>query len=77
MLAASLHTLSRHLASVQLEQDIQKLYACLQGLTLSKAKFLFAGNGGSFAIAQHIAAELTGRFVVAVCARTGRMMHDN
>lgn len=71
MHSSCLHTLSRHLASVNAEQDIEKLYASLKGLTVSTAKFLFAGNGGSFAIAQHIAAELTGRFIEerpSICA---------
>lgn len=29
----------------------------------NKGRFIFAGNGGSFSIANHIAAELTGRFL--------------
>ena len=44
------------------EKDIQAL--CIGALeTLnSGGKFIFAGNGGSLAIAVHVSAELTGRY---------------
>jgi D-sedoheptulose 7-phosphate isomerase len=43
----------------QVERLSQLCLRCLQ----SGGKILFAGNGGSFADAQHLAAEFTGRFL--------------
>jgi len=44
----------------QIERMAQVCLDCLRG----GGKILFAGNGGSFADAQHLAAEFTGRFLV-------------
>src|SRR5690242_12083184 len=43
--------------------DIEKACTMINAAILSGNKVLVAGNGGSAADAQHIAAELSGRFV--------------
>lgn len=46
-----------------LEGDIEKACEMMVSVLKSNCKVLIAGNGGSAADAQHIAAELSGRFV--------------
>ena len=45
------------------EEDINILCTKAKETLDESGKFIFAGNGGSFAISQHISAELTGRFL--------------
>jgi len=45
------------------EDDINILCTKAKETLEASGKFIFAGNGGSFAIAEHISAELTGRFL--------------
>lgn len=47
-----------------MEKDIQKVVDATVGALRGGGKALFCGNGGSAADAQHIAAELSGRFYV-------------
>ena len=46
-----------------LEEDIESACVMMSGVISDGKKVLIAGNGGSAADAQHIAAELSGRFV--------------
>lgn len=45
------------------EKDISKLFIDVENSISHFGKLILIGNGGSFAIAQHISAEFTGRFV--------------
>jgi D-sedoheptulose 7-phosphate isomerase len=49
-------------ATALLESEILAICECCVGALLRGGKILLAGNGGSAADAQHIAAEFTGRF---------------
>lgn len=49
--------------SALLQQVAQLAHACLTALRAG-GKVIFAGNGGSFADAQHLSAEFTSRFMV-------------
>jgi len=52
------------LADAQLLEQIERLtQTCVRALQ-SGGKIIFAGNGGSFADAQHLSAEFTSRFLV-------------
>ena len=48
---------------ITLESEVLKAGSVMSGSLLSGGKVLFCGNGGSAADSQHLAAELTGRFV--------------
>ncbi len=50
------------LADASLHAEIQQIVACLVEVFNRGGKVLFCGNGGSAADAQHLAAELSGRF---------------
>ncbi len=45
------------------EKDISELFIDVKNSLSNSGKLILIGNGGSFAIAQHISAEFTGRFV--------------
>lgn len=62
IIQSSIDTKSKMLASVTLQSDIQKCADAWVKCLSNKGKVLFCGNGGSAADAQHIAAELSGRF---------------
>ena len=64
MIAEELQSHQQTLTRVieQLIPDIQKGCDMLAGVLQAGSKVLIAGNGGSAADAQHIAAELTGRY---------------
>lgn len=60
---ASISVKQLMLQDKELLGQIEKLtYGCLQSLNAG-GKLIFAGNGGSFADAQHISAEFTSRFM--------------
>jgi D-sedoheptulose 7-phosphate isomerase len=62
--AASIAVKQAMLADEKLIDQIEKLAAdCVQCLQ-SGGKVIFAGNGGSFADAQHLSAEFVSRFHV-------------
>ncbi|MDW8205094.1 MAG: D-sedoheptulose 7-phosphate isomerase [Cytophagales bacterium] len=65
LVAQELQAHAETIAKVQasLSADIQRAAEMLADTILSGCKILLFGNGGSAADAQHIAAELTGRFV--------------
>ncbi len=45
------------------EKNISELFVDVENSISNSGKLILIGNGGSFAIAQHISAEFTGRFV--------------
>ena len=61
-IAASIETKQRLLASERLVAEIEKFAQTLVDCFNKDGKVFFCGNGGSAADAQHISAELTGRF---------------
>ena len=61
-IAASIETKQRLLASERLVTEIEKFAQTLVDCFNEDGKVFFCGNGGSAADAQHISAELTGRF---------------
>lgn len=61
-IAASIEMKQRLLASERLVTEIEKFAQTLVDCFNEDGKVFFCGNGGSAADAQHISAELTGRF---------------
>jgi D-sedoheptulose 7-phosphate isomerase len=61
-ISESIATKQRLLADEKLIKTIQKVAECMVIAFQNDKKVLFCGNGGSAADAQHIAAELSGRF---------------
>lgn len=62
MIAASLQVKQQMLEDEALQQQLQEVAWQMVSVFQHGGKVLFAGNGGSAADAQHIAAELSGRF---------------
>lgn len=50
------------LADISLQQKIEQVSLCLVNCYKNDGKVLFCGNGGSAADAQHLAAELSGKY---------------
>ena len=48
---------------LDLEEEINQLFKAVYRSLICNGKIILIGNGGSFAIAQHISSEFTGRFV--------------
>lgn len=61
----------------EIVQEISKVSACLVELFKNKNKLLLCGNGGSAADAQHIAAELSGRFYIDRQPLDAEALHVN
>ncbi len=64
LIQASIDTKISLMNDAVMEKDIQKVVDATVGALRGGGKALFCGNGGSAADAQHIAAELSGRFYV-------------
>ena len=62
LIQASIDTKEKLLESTEILQTIKKVAEVTANALQQGNKALFCGNGGSAADAQHIAAELSGRF---------------
>ena len=62
-IAASIAVKQALLADEKLISQVEKLSACCVQCLQSGGKVIFAGNGGSFADAQHLSAEFISRFM--------------
>ncbi|MBC7867538.1 MAG: D-sedoheptulose 7-phosphate isomerase [Gloeobacteraceae cyanobacterium ES-bin-316] len=77
IIQASIHTKQSLLSD---ELTLQTIYDCVELITASFKngnKLLFCGNGGSAADAQHLAAELSGRFYKDRACLPAEALHVN
>lgn len=76
-IAASIRVKEELLASERLTDEIGAAVAVFVATFRSGGKVLFCGNGGSAADAQHLAAELSGRFYLNRRALFAEALHVN
>ncbi len=76
-IAASIRVKEQILASEHLTSEIEAAASAFVAAFRSDGKVLFCGNGGSAADAQHLAAELSGRFYLNRRALFAEALHVN
>lgn len=65
------------LTNVELLQNIEEIVSVIVNCFKNDGKVLFCGNGGSAADAQHLAAELSGRFYIDRAPLFAEALHVN
>lgn len=77
LIAASIHTKQQLLGDEKLQHTIAAAAEAMQVALKNGHKVLWCGNGGSAADAQHLAAELSGRFYTDRPALYSEALHVN
>lgn len=77
IIQSSIEVKQQLLQSEELLQSIDAVVATMAAALKSGARIYFCGNGGSAADAQHLAAELSGRFYLERKALAAEALHTN